>query len=82
MVYFLDPTTRLLFSVIYFILVLKSCIITTKFLKEPMQKKNNNYFDFKIFCHLNNKITFKTVAKNQKKICICLCAVLFFAQKT
>ena len=53
----------------YFIiieLVLKSCIIiTTKFLKELFQKKNNCFL-FEILCQINNKIIVETVKENQK----------------
>ena len=53
-----------------------------KFLKELLRKRNYNYFRFEILCHFNKKITLKTVAEIKLFfICICLCAVLWFAQK-
>ena len=37
--------------------------ITTKLLRELMQKRNDNYFGFEILCHLNKKLLWKLAAK-------------------
>ena len=41
-----------------------------------MQKRNDNYFGFKILCHLNKKKTLKTVA--EKKLFIFAFLFVFF----
>ena len=53
------------------------CIfIKTKFLKELLQKHNDNYFGFEILYHLNKKITSKTVAEKNCLYLYLFCALL------